>query len=73
MEACKYCMGTGKIDSQTPCRYCRGEKPRHLSKELKRQLYRAGRYQCEPPQVPPPPWAEKDWIKYIDKQGSWVY
>lgn len=36
------------------------------------RMYKEKRYQFKPPPVSHSNWTEKDWIRYIDKNGKWM-
>jgi hypothetical protein len=43
-----------------------------MTEEEKRKKYQAGEYAFPPPPVPTVAWGEKDWIRYIDRNGKWL-
>lgn len=42
-----------------------------MSREIKRELYRQGRYQFKAPPVYCAMWGEESWIDYIDACKGW--
>lgn len=73
MEAIK--IGTVKLDDKDfTLRFSHHDTPltEEQAANVKRALYRAGRYTFPVPGVPHEKWTEDDWIRYIDNHGGWL-